>query len=54
MKDYQIIYIKKDGDRQVCNVTANDVRDSIKVALEQHTDAQRIISSIPNDVQTTN
>ena len=50
MKTYNK-YIDKRGDKQDYQVTASDVRDSIKVALEQCPDARRIVLSIPSDVQ---
>jgi hypothetical protein len=54
MKTYDIVYIDKIGDKQDYKVTATDVRESIKIALEQCPDARRIISSKPSNVQNTN
>ena len=53
MKTYDIVYIDKTGDKQDYKVTATNVRDSIKIALEQCPDARRIISSKPSNDQTT-
>lgn len=50
MKDYDIVYIDKVGDKQDYKVTATDVRSSIALALEQCPDARRIISSKPTSI----
>ena len=54
MKTYDIVYIDKIGDKQDYKVTATNVRESIKLALEECPDARRIISSKPVNDQTSN
>ena len=47
MKDYDVVYIDKRGDKQDYVVTSTDVRTAINNALELCPDARRIVRCTP-------
>ena len=48
MKDYDVVYIDKEGDKQDFVVTAADVRVAISNTIELCPDCRRVIRCSPN------
>ena len=47
MKDYDVVYIDKEGDKQDFVVTATDTRTAINNTIELCTDSRRVIRCSP-------